>query len=139
MLVEEVMTPRVATIDTDSTLAQAAKVMRDDDVGWLPVLADGKVVGVVSDRDLVVRAVSEGRGPDSVKVSQVMSSGPICCRGSQTLEEAEQLMKEKKVRRLLVVDVDGRPAGALSVGDLAARLEDRERAGDVLGRICQAG
>jgi CBS domain-containing protein len=137
MLVEEVMTPNVATVSPESSLINAAKIMASDDVGWLPILADEKILGVLSDRDLVVRGLCEGRDPNVAMVSQIMSPGVVTCHTTDPVEEAERLMKDHKVRRLLVVDSDEHLAGTLSVGDLAVRLEQPDDAGNVMAEICR--
>ncbi|MFW6158835.1 MAG: CBS domain-containing protein [Planctomycetota bacterium] len=138
MLVEEVMTPRVVMVDVDATAADAAEIMKKEDVGWLPVTRDHTVTGVVTDRDLAVRVLAEGRDPGATPVRDVMSPAPVALEQTATAEEAAKGMEEKKVRRLLITDGDGRPTGALSLGDLAARGHRDELSGAVLERVCSA-
>jgi CBS domain-containing protein len=136
MQVQEVMTPSVVTIAADAPVAQAALVMKNDDIGWLPVVADGKIAGVLSDRDLVTRVLSEGLDPQQTKVSEIMSPSPLTCTDNDSVEDAAHRMEDKQVRRLLVVGADGNPTGMLSVGDLAARIPEHKLAGDVLCDVC---
>ncbi|MFO7897683.1 MAG: CBS domain-containing protein [Planctomycetota bacterium] len=138
MLVEEVMTPRVVTADVDATASDAAAIMKKEDIGWLPVTLDDAVTGVVTDRDLAVRVLAEGRDPGATPVRDVMSPAPVVLEQTATAEEAAKGMEEKKVRRLLVTDADGRPSGTLSLGDLAARGHREQLTGEVLERVCSA-
>jgi CBS domain-containing protein len=136
MRVSEIMTPMVTTIDPEASLLQAATVMRDDDFGWLPVAVDTKVIGVVSDRDIAIRAVSMGLDPRKYGVQQAMSPNVAWCCLEDSPEQAASIMKDRRVRRLLVLDGRNRLKGVLSLGDLAARLDGGELGGKVLSWIC---
>jgi CBS domain-containing protein len=136
MLVRQIMTPTVTTINPEASLYQAAILMRDNDFGWLPVAVDQSIIGVVSDRDIAVRTVSIGLDPRRYGVEQAMSPNVVWCRLDDTVEEAASRMKESRVRRLLVLDEQNRLMGVLSLGDLAARLDQGNLGGIVLSSIC---
>ncbi len=117
--INELMTHDPRTIAADSTLTDAARLMRDDDVGALVVEREGTVAGIVTDRDIVVRAVADGRDPGSTRVSDVASTqSVVTVTPDQSVEDVRRLMREHDVRRI-VVEQDGRVAGIVSLGDLA--------------------
>lgn len=136
MKISQIMTPTVVTIDPDASLLQAARLMKDHDFGWLPVVVDQKVLGVVSDRDIAVRTVSMGLNPQTFGVQQAMSPNVAWCRLDDSVETAASLMKNRSVRRLLVVDGQNRLIGVLSLGDLASRVDGGNLGGAVLSSIC---
>src|SRR5207237_6149881 len=106
--VREVMTSKLCSIDTDKTVAYAAKMMRDEDVGIAPIVEGDRLVGVLTDRDVTVRVVAEGRDPEQVKVTEVASRELVTLDPQQELVEALRLMARHQVRRLPVVQDDGR-------------------------------
>jgi CBS domain-containing protein len=116
--IREVMTADPRAIDAKATLVDAAREMRDGDVGSLVVVDDGSVAGIVTDRDIVVRAIADGRDPSSTRVEQVATMNPTTLTVDQTVEDAIRVMREQDIRRIPVVQ-DGRPAGIVSLGDLA--------------------
>ncbi|MCC7366495.1 MAG: CBS domain-containing protein [Dehalococcoidia bacterium] len=122
------MTPEVITVCSSDSLSHAARLMRDSDIGVLPIVDDGKVCGVVTDRDLVIRGLADGR-PDAC-VGDVASGDVVCLAPDDDDKRAEALMSEHDVRRLPVVE-DGRLVGMVSVGDLAVGASDK-RAGKVM-------
>jgi len=136
MIVRDVATSRIATIGAEATIEQAASKMRARDVGLLPVLEGGRITGVVSDRDIVVRTVAASLDPSSVTVREVMSAGPVSCRSEDTIEDAAKLMESNKVRRLLVSNSRGQTVAILSLGDLAVRGGDSQLTGEVLAAVC---
>jgi CBS domain-containing protein len=131
--VDQVMTHDPRTISKGDTLADAAKQMRDGDIGAVLVEDSGKLAGIVTDRDIVVRAVADGRDPSSVKAGDVCTGNVATVTPDQTLEDAVKLMRDQDVRRAPVVQ-DGKPVGIHSLGDLA---EQRD-AGSVLADISSA-
>ncbi|HAF11395.1 MAG TPA: CBS domain-containing protein [Chloroflexi bacterium] len=135
MKVEELMTRDPATLRPDSTCSEAAVLMKREDCGSLPVVKDGRLVGIVTDRDIVVRGVAGGKDPTHLAVSEVMTSGPITIAPGMNAEEASKLMSEKQVRRLPVVD-GGRLVGILAIGQLA-RHESANVAGETLKEVSQ--
>jgi CBS domain-containing protein len=133
--VEELMTRDPVTLRPESTCSEAAALMKRQDCGSLPVVKDGKLVGIVTDRDIVVRGVAGGKDPTHLAVSEVMTSGPITIAPGMNAEEASKLMSEKQVRRLPVVD-GGRLVGILAIGQLA-RHESANVAGETLKEVSQ--
>ena len=128
--VNEVMTHDPQTVDLGDTLAEAARVMREADVGPVLVLDDGRVAGILTDRDIVVRAIADGRDPQSTPVREACSADVVTLSPDQDLDEAIRLMRERDVRRLPVVQ-DGRPAGILSLGDLAVERDSDSALADI--------
>jgi CBS domain-containing protein len=112
------MTADPRTVDAGATLVEAAREMRDGDVGALIVVENGSVAGIVTDRDIVVRAIADGKDPGSTRVSDVATMNPVTLTVDQTVEDAIRTMREQDIRRIPVVQ-DGRPAGIVSLGDLA--------------------
>jgi CBS domain-containing protein len=131
--VEEIMTRDPRTVEIGDSLVDAAREMRDGDIGSVIVTDGGRVAGIVTDRDIVVRAIAEGRDPQSTTVGDVCSSGPRTLEPGDSVEVAAQVMGESSIRRLPVVR-DGRLVGVVSLGDLA---QDRD-AGQPLANISAA-
>ena len=128
--VEEIMTRNPRTVDASDTVTDAARVMRDSDIGDVVVMEDGQVSGIVTDRDIVVRAVSEGRDPDSTPVSEVCTTGVETIEPEASVDDALSLMREKDIRRLPVAK-NGRPVGIISLGDLAVEREPDSTLADI--------
>ncbi len=134
MLISNVMTEHVMTVSPDATIFEVARLMRDQDIGAVPVADGDRLVGMVTDRDIVVRAVAEGplaRNPDA---RSVMSQRMLYCYADQQVEEVLENMGEMQVRRLPVVDRDKRLVGVVSIGDLSGKAP-LAKAGDSLNRI----
>lgn len=136
MQVREIMSPEPSRIEADGTVAQAATLMKDRNVGVLPVTSGGRVVGMLSDRDVIVRAVALGLDPKVARVGQVMTHGPVACKAADDVGVATELMRRKKIRRLLVADEGGQPVGFVSLGDLAANPKSAPQACEVLSHMC---
>jgi CBS domain-containing protein len=134
--IREVMTSNPCTIDADKPVSYAAKMMRDEDVGLAPVVEGDRLVGTLTDRDIAIRVVAEGRDPDSTKTKDVASKDVVSVDPQQDLEEALRLMSEHQVRRLPVVEEDGRVVGVVAQADVA-RLADDRKTGEVVERISQ--
>jgi CBS domain-containing protein len=118
MNVSEVMTAQVATATPRTTIAQVARTMAEIESGAVPVVDDGKVVGLITDRDIVLRVVAEGIGLDT-PVSEVMTEGVETCREDDNVADAAAKMGSKQIRRLVVLNSSGGMAGILSLGDVA--------------------
>jgi CBS domain-containing protein len=116
--INEVMTHDPRTVSADSTLTDAAVLMRDDDVGAIVVEREGAIAGVVTDRDIVVRAIAQGHDPATTQVGDVASESVVTVTPDQSVEDVRRLMREHDVRRI-VVEQGGRAAGIVSLGDLA--------------------
>jgi CBS domain-containing protein len=132
--VREVMTSNPCSIDAGKTVAYAAKMMRDEDVGIAPIVEGDRLVGVLTDRDIAVRVVAEGRDPEQVKVTEVASRDVVTLDPQQNLDEALRLMARHQVRRLPVVEEDGRLAGVVAQADVAQEADERQT-GEVVEQI----
>ena len=124
MKVSEMMTRDVATVRPDQTAREAADFMLREDAGSMPVTESGRLIGIITDRDIAVRGVAKGHGPDT-PVSELMSGEVICARVDDNVDEVATKMGQAQVRRLPVVDNDGRLCGIVSLGDLAREADDR--------------
>ena len=138
MQLKEIMTSPVATVAPDTSLADAARKMLELDIGLLPVSNGREIVGIVSDRDITIRAVAKGMDPERTGVQEVMTKEVVTCAVGSDVNTACGLMEEKQVRRLLVMDGDNLPVGIISLGDIALHLR-REQAGGVLNKVSQPG
>jgi CBS domain-containing protein len=128
--VEEIMTTNPRTVNVDDTVLDAARVMRDNDIGDVIVVEDGQVTGIVTDRDIVVRGVAEGRDPESTAVRDVATTGLQAIEPEANVEDALRMMREHDIRRLPVVK-NGRPVGIVSLGDLAVEREPDSTLADI--------
>jgi CBS domain-containing protein len=137
MLLRDVMTRPIEEIPAEATLVQAAAKMKLLDVGALPVCQNDRLVGVITDRDIAVRAVAEGRDPKGTTVADAMSRDLVYCYEDDTLEAAARLMEEKQIRRLPVFDRNNCVVGIVSLGDLAVRNRDDRLSGEVLERVSE--
>jgi CBS domain-containing protein len=133
--VGDVMMPEVRSVTPDTSVQHAARLMREADVGSLPVLEGERVVGVVTDRDIALRVVGDGKGPDT-PVEEVASRDIVSVRPDQDLDEALRLMARHQVRRLPVLEPDGRLVGIFAQAD-AAMEADPARVGEVVEEISE--
>ncbi|HEX8414628.1 MAG TPA: CBS domain-containing protein [Sphingomicrobium sp.] len=124
MQVSEVMTREVELVVPQTSIVEAARRMRDADVGALPVGEDGRLSGMVTDRDIVVRAVAEGRAVGEATVSDVLSSDIVSCREDDSVEDAANLMAQHQIRRLPVLGDNQQLLGILSLADVARTDQD---------------
>ncbi len=123
--VRDVMTPGVRTVSPSQSLAEAAEVMKGEDVGSVPVVEEGRLAGIVTDRDIVTRAVAERRDPQTVKVAEVASRELVTVEPEQDLDEALALMARHQVRRLPVVEA-GQLVGMLAQADVALEAKEKK-------------
>ena len=135
MLLRDMMTARIEDISADATLMQAAETMKLRDIGAIPVRENDRLVGMITDRDIVVRAVAEGRDLKKTRVREAMSRDISFCYEDDSVESAAKLMEVKQIRRLLVFDRSERAIGIVSLGDLAVRNHDNQLSGQVLQRV----
>jgi CBS domain-containing protein len=131
--VRDVMTSNPTTCEPTATLVDAAKVMAREDVGPVPIVEGGKLVGLVTDRDIIIRAVAEGRDVTSTTVRDVASKDLVTVTADEDLDRALQLMAQHQVRRIPVVEGD-RVVGIVSQADVA-RAADDEKTGEVVQQI----
>ena len=137
MQLKEIMTRDVEVVHPDATLQEAARKMRDLDVGPIPVSDGTRLQGMVTDRDIAIRAVAEGRDPASTKVSEVMTPEIVYCFEDQDVDDAVRIMEEKQIRRLLVLNHDKDLVGIVSLGDLAVEGRNRGLTGEALEHISE--
>ena len=134
--VQDAMTPSPSTAIPSQSLADAAKLMKDEDVGSVPVVDGSRLVGVLTDRDIVVRAVAEGKDPQTVQVGDVASPDVVTVRPGDDLDDALRLMAQYQVRRLPVVE-DGQLVGVLAQADIAHEAKDKQ-VGELVEEISKA-
>lgn len=130
----EVMTPDVRTISPDATIEEAAQEMRDGDFGVMPVGEDDELLGVITDRDIAIRAVAEGKDPGTA-VRDVMSEGVVWAHEDDSVEHAAQIMSDYQIRRLPVVDADQRLVGIVALGDFAVEESDIGAVAEAISEI----
>jgi len=130
--VRDAMTSNPTTIEPGRPVADAARIMKDADTGIVPVVESDRLVGTITDRDIAIRVVAEGKDPQATKVDEVASREIVTVDPEQDLDEALRLMAQHQVRRLPVVEEDGRPVGILSQADVARAGGDAET-----GRVVQ--
>ena len=135
MKISDVMTPNPRTVSPEDDIQMAARIMREEDAGSVPVVSDGRIVGMVTDRDIVVRAVADG--DFDCTVADVASEDVVTVEPGMTTAEGEELMSEHQVRRLPVVDADDRLVGIVSLGDLAVKEGRDARTGETLENISE--
>jgi CBS domain-containing protein len=128
--VSEVMTQKPVALQAGTTLVEATRAMRDHDVGNVVVLKDDSVCGIVTDRDVAIRAVAEGRDPAATVLAEICSQEVVTVAPQDSIERAVELMRERAVRRLPVVE-NGRPIGIVSIGDLAVERDPASALGQI--------
>ena len=136
MQVSQIMTPDPDTAQRQDTLQAVAAKMDSGDYGAVPVVEGGRLVGVVTDRDIAVRAVAQGLGPDT-EVGEVMTPDPVCVGPDSDVEDAAEIMQEEQIRRLFVTDDDDRLVGVIALADVALE-DDEELSGRTLEEISEA-
>lgn len=137
MLVREIMSKNVKSISPDQTLIEVAKQMRDGDFGVMPVCEGDKLVGMVTDRDIVVRAAADGADLSQTKVRDAMTDEVLTCMEDDDVDSVAQLMSDRQVRRIAVLGKNKRLLGILSIGDLAEKSESLDEAGLALSKISE--
>jgi CBS domain-containing protein len=134
--IKELMTVKPRTVKQGDSIVDAAKLMKGEDTGVAPIVDGDRLVGVVTDRDIAIRVVAEGRDPQSTKVEDVASQNLVTIDPQQDLDEALRLMAQHQVRRLPVVEEDGKLVGIIAQADVA-RHADSERTGEVVEEISE--
>lgn len=137
MKLSEIMTRDVAILQPDDSLQFAAKKMRDRDIGFLPVCDGETLIGVLSDRDIIIRALAEGMDPNIMLGRDLMTAPAIYCYDDQEVSEAARIMEQNQIRRLVILSrEDERLVGVISLGDLA-RTETPDRSGQILQKVSE--
>ena len=132
--VRDAMTTNPRTVQGSTTVVEAARVMRDEDTGIVPIVEGDRLVGVVTDRDIAIKVVAEGKDPHSTTIADIASSNLVTVDPDQDLDEALRLMARHQVRRLPVVEEDGRLVGILAQADIAEHADARQT-GEVVEKI----
>lgn len=134
MQVKELMSKNIASVTPDTPIVEVAKIMKKMNIGSVPVCDGDKVIGILTDRDIVLRDVAMGKNVEGVTAKDVMTVGISTAEPEMDIHEAARLMSDKQVRRLPVVD-DDRLVGMLALGDIAVRTKLEDNAGDALSDI----
>lgn len=137
MKLKDIETKNPQVINPDQTIAEAARKMKEIDVGMLPVCDGHRLLGAITDRDIVIRAIADGRDPLSTKVQEAMTREIHYCFEDDEVKDAARLMEEKQIRRLPVVNRENQLVGIVSLGDLALRSDDDEMAEEVLEGVSE--
>ena len=138
MTLKEIMTKEVELLDSEATVKDAAQAMKRRNIGAIPLRKGDRLVGMITDRDIVVRALADGLDVGEVKVSQIMTSPIAYCFEDQSIEEAGRIMEEKQIRRLPVLNRQKRLVGFVSLGDVAIQGHDEMLSGRVLEAVSEA-
>jgi CBS domain-containing protein len=134
--IKELMTVKPRTVKQGDSIVDAAKLMKGEDTGIAPIVDGDRLVGVITDRDIAIRVVAEGRDPQSTKVEEIASQNLVTIDPQQDLDEALRLMAQHQVRRLPVVEEDGKLVGIVAQADVA-RHAAPERTGEVVEQISE--
>lgn len=127
MRVQELLKGNVITVRADASIQEVARKMASEDIGFLPVVdASAKAIGTITDRDIVVRLIAKGGDLKAAKVEQAMTKEVVSVRPDEDVQKAAELMKERKISRVLVCDQQSKPVGVISLGDLAERSAEGE-------------
>ena len=137
MQVREVMTPRVEVAGPDTTLQEVAQKMKTLDVGPIPICDGEKLIGMLTDRDLTIRATAEGRDPRQTRARDVMTQDVLYCFEDDDVRQASEIMQRAQIRRLPVVNRDKKLVGIVALGDLAVHPGSRDVADEALEEISQ--
>lgn len=136
MKVSEVMTKSVANLSTDDTVEHAAQLMKEYNVGSIPVCSGEKIVGIITDRDIALRSVAEGENIENQRVRDIMTSNPVVGKPDMDVHEASRIMSDRQIRRLPIVD-KGDLVGIVSLGDIAVEPKLQNDAEDALSSISE--
>ena len=143
MQAREIMSKDPRTVTPDLTVREAARLMKDEDVGVLPVVeaqgSDKRLVGMVTDRDIAIRVVAEGRTGDEARVRDIMSGSPKTCRENDNVDDVLELMGREQVRRVPVVDDRGSLVGIIAQADVAREARDENKVEDTIEKISEPG
>jgi len=135
MKIKDVMTRAVESVRPDQTIQEAAAKMKSLDVGPMPVTEGDRLVGMLTDRDIVVRAVADGRDARTTKVRDAMTSDVVCCKEDDDVKDAATKMKDRQIRRIVVVDAQQRLAGIVSLADIAVNTSDEKMSGRIVEEV----
>jgi CBS domain-containing protein len=137
MKVSDIMTTDFEKIDSDNSLFEAAQKMKAFNIGFLPVQEGDKLIGLLTDRDIVIRGLAEDLEPRRTSVKNIITSDIVYCYEDESVEDAARLMEDNQVRRLIVVDHEQRPVGVVSIGDIAVKSGQAQLAAEILERVSE--
>jgi CBS domain-containing protein len=137
MLAKEIMTTKPELLPPNATLTQAADQMRSHDYGFIPVGENDRLIGAVTDRDIVIRGIAIGKDPNKVTIKEVMSEDIQYCFEDDDVKEVAQKMENMQIRRLVVLDKNKRLTGVISLGDIATKCKNRELSGELTDAVSQ--
>ena len=138
----DVMTKDPVFCQPGDSLMKVAELMKQEDVGSVPVVesvGSRRLIGIITDRDIVVKAIAEGRSPDAATVKDAMTANPVSCREEDDLDHALKLMKERQVRRMPIVDSAGHLTGIIAQADVATRVNKDSKTGELVEAISETG
>jgi len=138
MKTQEIMTRKVHVAEPTLPIAKAAQKMRELNIGFLPICENDKLIGTVTDRDITIQSVAQGRDPRLASVREIMSQQVFYCFEDDDIEHAAEHMKEREVRRLVILSREKRLVGVISLGDIARASGEQQLAGETLGQIAEA-
>lgn len=136
----EVMTRNPVSVRPDDTVVSVARLMKEKDIGPVPIVENNdskKLIGIVTDRDLAIHVVAEGRDPNTTRVADVMSTDLITCRADEEIESALNAMSTNQLRRIPVVDGNSNLVGIIAQADIATRMNKPEKTGEVVKEISE--
>ena len=136
MFIKEIMHPGADWISPDTSLQDAARMMRDKDIGCLPVGDNDRLVGMITDRDIACRGAADGCDPANTPVRETMSKGIVYCFDDEKVEDVADFLEKKQLHRLVVLNREKRMVGMLSLGDVATHCAHK-LSGEVLDAVCQ--
>lgn len=137
MLAKDVMSRKPEFLPPDATLQVAANQMRTHDYGFIPVGKNDRLIGTVTDRDIIIRAISEGKDPNKTTLGDIMSEDMFFCFETDDLNKVVQQMESLQVRRLVVLNENKRLTGIISLGDIARKSHDEKLCGELTEAISQ--
>jgi CBS domain-containing protein len=137
MQVSRIMTASVESVPPETTIQDVARTMKRSDIGPLPVCEDDRLIGVVTDRDIAIRAVAQGLDPRTTSVREIMSPEVLWCYENQSVDDVAQLMRQRQVRRVIVLDQNRRLCGIASLGDLATQQPDQQLVAETLEQVSE--
>jgi CBS domain-containing protein len=136
LLIREIMSTDVSYVDTSTSIPEVAKIMKQKDIGAVPVLQNGNLVGIITDRDIIIRAVADNKDVNTITAEQIMTVDPVSIEENSDVDKATELMGEYQVKRLPVMK-NGRLVGMVSLGDIAIENIHIDEAGEALSGISQ--
>lgn len=134
MKINDIMTKEIVKIHGEESIDKAAKIMKQYNIGSIPVCDKDKIIGIITDRDIIIRVIADEKNLKETTVREVMTSNPVCLTSDKDVTEAARVMRERQIRRIIVKD-DDEIKGIVSLGDLAVEKVSKEEIGETLKEI----